>query len=176
VSVAHRDLSSDEFGLLATIDRAEQIDGQYVVDDGALRLVERRIDVAGWYPSELADYVARLHALHAAGGVVVGSWDDSRLVALASLDVRAVAQNPHVMKLDMLYVDLGHRHRGIGRQLVQLLAGRARDAGATAVYISATPTRNTVDAYLRLGARLADPPDPDLLALEPDDIHLVLAL
>jgi hypothetical protein len=45
-----------------------------------------------------------------------------------------------------------------------------------ALYISATPTRNTVDAYLHLGAMLADPPDPYLLALEPDDIHLILAL
>jgi hypothetical protein len=30
--------------------------------------------------------------------------------------------------------------------------------------------------YLGQGARLADPPDPELFALEPEDVHLVLDL
>ena len=57
-----------------------------------------------------------------------------------------------------------------------MLAEQATALGATALYISATPTRNTVDAYVRIGARLADPPDPVRLAREPDDIHLLLPL
>ncbi len=162
--------------MLATIDRAEHIDAHYVVENGSLRLISQPIDVAGWYPGELNDFVARLHELHAAGGVVVGSWKGSRLVAMASLDIRPVGDDPEVMKLDMLYVDVEHRRQGIGRQLIEMLAERARRSGATALYVSATPTRNTVDAYLHLGAVVADPPDPDLLALEPEDVHLILAL
>jgi GNAT superfamily N-acetyltransferase len=172
----YRDLGEDELQLLATIDRAEQIDSHYVVQDGSLRLVDGRVDVVGWYPTEVDDYVARLHELRAAGGDVVGAWNGASLLALASLDARPVGSDPHLMKLDMLHVDAGHRRRGIGRELIELLAERARRRGATALYISATPTRNTVDAYVRLGAVLADPPDPDLIALEPEDVHLVLAL
>ena len=75
-----------------------------------------------------------------------------------------------------MHVSRAHRGRGVARRLIAMLAERAAALGATALYISATPTRNTVDAYLRIGARLADPPDPVLLAREPDDIHLLLPL
>ena len=174
--LAYRKVQRDELGLLATIDRSEHIDGHYSVDeDGTLQLIDADFDVAGWYASELDDYVARLNSLHDAGGMVLGTWDAATLVALASLDVRPVtADDPVVLKLDMLYVSASYRHRGIGRQLVSQIADRARDLGATALYISATPTRNTVEAYLDLGAVLAVPPDPHLLELEPDDIHLIL--
>ena len=60
--------------------------------------------------------------------------------------------------------------------LTKMLADQARSLGATALYISATPTRGPVDAYLRMGARVMAVPDPQLLAAEPEDIHLRLGL
>lgn len=60
--------------------------------------------------------------------------------------------------------------------LTELAASRARSLGAAALYISATPTRGTVDAYLRMGAQLLRAPDPELFAREPEDIHLCLSL
>ncbi|VEB02444.1 acetyltransferase [Klebsiella pneumoniae] len=45
--------------------------------------------------------------------------------------------------------------------------------GASGLYISSIPNKNTVDFYLAQGCRLADKPDPALFALEPEDIHLV---
>jgi hypothetical protein len=82
---------------VAAIDRAEHIDGHYVVEDGSLRLISQQVDVVGWYPPQINDFVARLHQLHDAGGVVVGSWEGSRLVALASLDIRPVGDDPQAM-------------------------------------------------------------------------------
>lgn len=81
-----------------------------------------------------------------------------------------------VMTLDMLYVSAEYRGRGIGRRLTEMVASQARALGATTRYISATPTRRTVDAYLRMGANVLRSPDPEMLAREPDDIHLVLSL
>jgi GNAT superfamily N-acetyltransferase len=69
-----------------------------------------------------------------------------------------------------------YHHRGIGRQLPWRLAERARRVGATGLYVSATPTRDTVDAYRHMGAIVLETPDPALLALEPDDIHLLLPI
>ena len=80
------------------------------------------------------------------------------------------------MKLDMLYVSAGYRGRGIGRMLTEKAANLARSLGATTLYISATPTRATVDAYLRMGAQVLRVPDPASFALEPEDIHLSLPL
>lgn len=48
--------------------------------------------------------------------------------------------------------------------------------GADFLYVSATPTENTVNFYFRRGCVLACPPDGELFALEPDDIHLVCAV
>ena len=146
----------------------------YHVVDGRLVLRETRDEVRGWDPAELAAYVRRIEALLDAGGVALGAWDGARLVGLGTLDVRGVGGDGAVLKLDMLYVDAGHRHRGIGRVLTQRLAAEASARGARALYVSATPTRNTVDAYLRMGARLHPSPDPELLALEPDDVHLLV--
>lgn len=169
-------LAPDEFGELASIDRSEAIDAHYVLAAGVLRLVPVPVDVPGWFPDEVAGYVTRLHGVDRAGGLVVGARDGAVLVGLAALDVRPVGGDPRVMDLDLLHVSRAHRGRGVARRLVAMLAEHASDLGATALYVSATPTRNTVDAYLHLGARLADPPDPVLLAREPDDIHLVLPL
>lgn len=44
------------------------------------------------------------------------------------------------------------------------------------VYVSATPSENTIHYYPRRGCVLAHQPDPELLALEPEDIHLVYAV
>lgn len=52
----------------------------------------------------------------------------------------------------------------------------ARTEGKNQVYVSATPTRGTVEFYQSLGFQLTPTPDPELLALEPEDIHMVLNL
>jgi predicted N-acetyltransferase YhbS len=171
-----RELAPAGFGALATIDRSERIDGHYVLDGDALRFVSAPVEVAGWSPGHADELVARLHEVHAAGGAVVGAWDGDALVGLAALDVRLVGGDPHVMDLAVVHVGRAHRGQGVAKHLIAVLAARATALGATALYISATPTRNTVDAYVRVGARLAAPPDPELLAREPDDIHLLLPL
>ncbi|EPO8012708.1 GNAT family N-acetyltransferase, partial [Pseudomonas aeruginosa] len=43
----------------------------------------------------------------------------------------------------------------------------------SALYVSATPSQNTVDFYTRLGCRLCMEPDEELYRLEPEDVHLV---
>ncbi len=175
-TISYRRLRRDEAPLLRAIDRAEQIDGMYRVVDGRLQLREVRLDLPGWEPEELADYVRRIEALHDAGGVVLGAWDGPRLVGLGSLDVGGVGGDRTVLKLDMLYVGAGHRNLGIGRTLTKLLSAEARARGARVLYVSATPARNTVEAYLRMGARLLGTPDPKLFELEPEDVHLAIDL
>jgi len=49
----------------------------------------------------------------------------------------------------------------------------ARTRGARQMYVSATPSENTIHFYQRRGCLLAALPDPELFALEPEDIHLV---
>ena len=61
---------------------------------------------------------------------------------------------------------------GLGTQLYQAAHRVAAEFGATGLYVSATPSENTVDFYRRRGCRVTPDPDPELLAREPGDIHL----
>ena len=66
------------------------------------------------------------------------------------------------MQLAYLYVSRTYRGRGVGMRLFEAAASFAREAGAQALYVSATPTENTVDFYLNRGCVLAPEPDPAL--------------
>ena len=175
-SIVYRDLRADQAQLLGAIDRSESIDGVYRLTNGILHLDEARVEVPSWSGQELAGYVVRLRALLDSGGSVFAAWDEHRLVGLGSLDLSGVGGDRAVMQLDMLYVSAAYRRKGIGRWLTERAARLARSLGATALYISATPTRGTVDAYLKMGADLLGAPDPELFAREPEDIHLALRL
>jgi predicted N-acetyltransferase YhbS len=69
-----------------------------------------------------------------------------------------------------------HRRSGIGCELTNEVVRLARAEGAGRVYVSATPTRATVDFYMKRGFEPVATPNETLFALEPDDIHMELRL
>jgi predicted N-acetyltransferase YhbS len=173
-TIVYRQLQFHEAPLLGTIDRSERVEAIYRVQQGVLALERTQEEVHGWDASELAAYIARLESVIHAGGYGCAAWDEQKVVGVGSLDPAPVGGDRAVMRLDLLYVSAGYRGGGIGRRLTEMLARHARTRGASRLYISATPSRNTVDAYLRMGARVLESPDPSMLAREPEDIHLVL--
>jgi len=66
--------------------------------------------------------------------------------------------------------------QGIGAKLMQTAITSARNLGAKYLYISATPSKRTIDFYMKHGAKLLDHPDQQLWQLEPEDIHLLCEL
>jgi GNAT superfamily N-acetyltransferase len=176
MTATYAEMQLDELGQFPTIDRSERIDGRYTVSDGILELKEFHLDLTGWRESETSVYLDRLQETRATGGTVFGAWDGDALAGLASLDIKPVGGNPAIVKLDLLHVSAPYRNKGIGKQLTAKVTEKARSLGATALYISATPSRNTIDAYLRMGARVLATPDSVLFAEEPEDIHLVLQI
>jgi GNAT superfamily N-acetyltransferase len=103
-------------------------------------------------------------------------FDADALIGMGVLESARVGRASDQMQLSYLYVSRTYRGRGVGTQLFEAVLTFARAAGANALYVSATPTENTVDFYLRRGCILAPEPDPTLLAAEPDDIHLLYLL
>ena len=96
----------------------------------------------------------------------------ARIVALAVLESRPIGTRGDALQLKFLHVSHAHRSQGHGRRLFDLAAREATRRGAKRVYVSATPSQNTIDFYLRRGCTVTAEPDPALLALEPEDIHL----
>jgi hypothetical protein len=64
------------------------------------------------------------------------------------------------------------RAAGLGNRLSPDLERLARRAGDTEIVVSATPSENTVRFYLGRGYQPMARPLPELLELEPDDVHI----
>lgn len=100
-------------------------------------------------------------------------FDDEQMIAAAALDTLPRGMNGELRQLLFFYVGAGKRGQGWGRRLFKYALHQLPEMGASGLYISSIPNKNTVDFYLAQGCRLADKPDPALFALEPEDIHLV---
>lgn len=171
--VDYRELGPDEIGRVPEIGRAEWIDGVYRVRRGSLELEPAAIDVEGWDFDELRRSQARIVQCLARGGAAWGAFAGTRLIGIAVLDGAFLGPAGDTLDLYFLYVDAEHRDEGLGGELLEWACARAAARGAKRIYVSATPSRHTVDFYRRRGFTLAARPDPELFALEPEDVHMV---
>jgi predicted N-acetyltransferase YhbS len=171
-----RELSRAEVEQVWTIDRAEVIEAVYYYEDGGLVLKPEHWDVSGWPPGEPEKYTPLLFDCFDRGGWFYGLFDGSKLVALVILESEFIGWEKDQLQMKFLHVSQAYRKQGLGGLLFERAAARARRMGVRQLYVSATPSQNTIDFYLHLGCRLAPEPDPALYALEPEDIHLVYDL
>ena len=172
-----RRLAPSEISMIAGIDRSESVEVQYEVRDG--QIVERPVsmaDIPDWDREGDGEHSLahqlRVGAEHlTAGGILLGAITDQGDIAGAAIVDPDF--EPPIAWLAWLHVSRPHRRLGVAHALWTEATALARAAGATSMYISATPTGSAVGFYLAHGAVLADPVHPVLFEREPDDVHLV---
>jgi predicted N-acetyltransferase YhbS len=169
-------LTRDEVELIWTIDRSEVHHHVYELRGGQLVRTPSYFEIPGWRPETVEKETPRLLDCFDRGGTFLGVFDGESLAGVGVLESTRVGRAGDQMQLAYLYVSSAYRGSGVGTQLFEAAASLAREAGASALYVSATPTENTVDFYLNRGCVVAPEPDPRLLAAEPDDIHLLYLL
>ena len=162
--------------LVWEIDRSEVIEHLYSVEAGQLVLRPEFYDMRGWPEGEAEHYTPILLDCFDRGGWFLGLFDQGRLIGAVVLDPRRLGPERDWLQLKFLHLSHAYRRRGLGAHLFHLAATQARHLGASALYVSATPSQNTVDFYTRLGCRLCMEPDEELYRLEPEDVHLVFNL
>lgn len=167
-----RTLERGEVEAVWTIDRRETIDTIYTLQDRELVAQPGYFDVPGWPPEEAAKYTPLLCACFDRGGVFHGAFEEDRLAGVAVIDTVWLGPQRDLLQLEFLHVSRACRGRGLGRQLFALAEATARARGANGLYISATPSRNTLQFYFGRGCVVTATPEPELFAREPDDIHL----
>lgn len=167
-----RMLARSETERTGEIDRSESIAESYCVRNGKLERVATPEWVPAFDPKELKTIIERQKDILQRDGAVFGAFEGNTLAGVASVDRKIMATG--LCKMDILYVSRPYRKLGLGVQLLQACKEQAKAYGAAGLYISATPTRGTVDFYLRQGAVLLERPDPVLFRMEPEDIHLGL--
>ena len=165
-------LERREIPLFWRIDRREYIANIYRLRGGELVLEPHDFDVPGWPPGHEASTAPRLEAAVDRGGQAWAVFDGESIVAGAVIDVKAVGTGKDLIQLDWLHVSRDYRGGGLGAMLFDKGRDLAREHRAAGMYISATPSENTVNFYRARGATLVPVPDPELFALEPEDIHL----
>jgi len=161
------------------LSRAIEID---VTEDGTTILEQRGVQLGvrpetwsrrprsaeGW-----AEFERHWRAFLPDGGMAIGAFDGGRLVGIATLR-RGI--RPGMDQLEALFVDRAHRRQGIASRLIDGIEAAAREGGARSLYVSATPSESAVGCYLSRGFVPTDEPVPELLELEPEDVHMVLDL
>ncbi len=166
-----RKIRREEIERVWNIDRSEVTENVYHLENGALVLRPERHDLTGWPPGEAEKYTPILLESFDRGGWFYGAFDDAELVGAVVLDSKWITRKDQ-LQLKFLHVSRAYRKRGLGTELFELAKATARERGARRMYISATPSENTVNFYIRLGCAVAREPNPELFALEPEDIHL----
>lgn len=179
--IEYRTLSRAEIKKFAQIDRTETIEHIYYARDEGLVLEKERWDVPDWSAAEKQRRIAGLEETFDRGATFFGAFDvypgrQPTLAGLSVLDHNPLRSGVGRLNLAGLWVSRPYRNQGIGKALFRLAEQKARQQGARALYVSATPSENTVRFYTSAGCQPAEPIDPHLFELEPEDIHLELVL
>jgi GNAT superfamily N-acetyltransferase len=173
-TVEIRGLARNELVRVGEIDRTERID--VLFEQHGTQLVARRgnwnspawdVDGQGAHSVD-AQRQALLHYVDA-GGVALGAFSNGRLVGIGAVVPHI---RPAIARLTYLHVSQDFRSAGVGSHLCADLELIARRAGDTEIVVTATPSENTVRFYLGRGYRPMAMPLPELVELEPDDIHM----
>jgi len=171
-----RELTRVEVERVWEIDRREVIAKAYHLRDGRLILEAEFFDMQGWPPGEANLYTPILLDCFDRGGFFCGAFDGDALAGVAVMESRFIGSRSDQLQLKFLHVGKPYRRTGLGKTLFECAAQRAEEMGAKKLYISATPSENTIGFYMRLGCTLASEIDAELFALEPEDIHLEYVL
>ena len=175
-TVTLRAFTAVDVSRLAELDRSEPVAMVYAVRDGEIVPLGHGEEIPQWSGAWLEGVIAFARRHLESGGTGVAAFDADQLAGVAVLGGECVGDDPQKLPLAILHVGRGHRRRGVASLLFREMREEAARRGARRLYISATPSEGALRFYLGQGAQLADPPDPALLALEPDDVHLMLEL
>ncbi|RBQ03996.1 GNAT family N-acetyltransferase [Pedobacter miscanthi] len=172
--IAIRTLEIAELSCINEIDRSEEIFEVYQFQENRLRLIPHRESVSGFEEGELKAIISRQRKLLETGGKVFGAFDNQKLIGVASVENKKRGLLQNYCKMDILYVSKLYQGKGIASQMVEASKQAAKKFGADKLYISATPTKNTINFYLKRGAVPVMDLDQELFVIEPEDIHLEL--
>ena len=167
-----RILKREEIEKVRDIDRSEIVEEDYYFKDGQLTLKKVFYDIKGWDPLELEENIKHLYDIYDRKGALLGAFDGDQLIAVSALESKFIGRKKDQIQLYFHHVDSHYRHKGIGGKLLRQAMKKAKKLGAKKLYISATPSKNTIDFYMHMGCTLASEPNQKLYLLEPEDIHL----
>lgn len=171
-----RSLTRSEIPYIWQIDRSELINNIYQLQDEKLVLEPEHYDMHGWPQGEPEHCTPFLLNCLDRGGFFWGAFEGDLLIGAVVLENRFIGSAKDTLQMKFLHVSNHFRKGGLGKKLFLIAAEKALELEAKKMYISSTPSENTVDFYMHLGCALTTEIDRELFELEPEDIHLEYVL
>lgn len=171
-----RAIKRKEIEDIRSIDRSEIINQIYYHKNENLVLKKKYYNILGWDPDNIETNINNLYDLYDRGGFFHGLFQEERIVGVVALECIFIGSNNDQLQVVFLHIDKNYRKKGYGKILMNQTKERAKELGAKKLYISATPSKNTVDFYMHLGCKLASEINSALYQLEPYDIHLEMII
>ena len=165
-----RRMDSSEVHRISEIDRTEHITQVYRMRDSSLEVIDVDWHAGPWdSEKKLEEWIPIAEGYES----MWGAFDDDRLVGFA---VYRSDLTEDMAQFAVLHISNGFRQMGIGKRLSERVLEKAGTDGKKAIYVTATPTKATVDFYRKIGFELAGQLNEELFELEPDDIHMIREL
>jgi len=120
--------------------------------------------------------IKNLKNIYDGGGTIYGAFHNDTFVGLVSLKDKLIGKNNDTIQLCSCFVSKDYRKRGNAAKLVSMLKEKAKELGGQKMYVSATPSINTVHFYMSIGFKVTDEPIKELFDEEPEDIHMECVL
>ena len=173
-----KEMIKSDIDRIAEIDRSEQVTLGYFFRDGGLESETVDWPAPRWFAEGESEHsvqgnIEAWRPYLEQGGTMFGALDGDLLVGMAIYRPE-LAGTP--AQLAVLHVSNGYRRKGIATRLAMEVIQLARQGGATKLYVSATPSQSAVGFYQSQGFQLVERPHPELYALEPEDIHMIMTL
>jgi GNAT superfamily N-acetyltransferase len=165
-----REMAIEELGRVVEVDVSERGEIVYYYDRGGIKAQPEKWQRPPRSGEEWQTLIDRWRGYLEQGGAFLGAFDGEILAGIAVLRYNLT---PTQAELAGLFVSKAYRRLGIAALLNDQVVRLARESGAEALYVSATPSRSAVGFYRSQGFEIAEQVHPDLFALEPEDIHMV---
>ncbi len=171
--INYRELNYNEISpeLFNYFDRYQKVERCWRKENGEWLLKEISFE-ENWDDKDYIYLVECLKSTLATGGAVYGAFKDMTLVGFSSVESEFFGKKLEYLQLSSIHVSNKYRGYGIGRELFQLSADRARLMGAKKLYISAHSSEKTQAFYKSMNCTEALEYNQRLADSEPSDCQL----
>lgn len=162
-------------GALDEFSRQQEVQKVWRKRDGEWRIVESHF-VDDWSAETKSEVTTELRELVRGTGIVVGALHGGKIIGWAAVNPKPLGSRGQYRQLQMMHVSSEHRGQGVGKKMLALAAGAARELGGLSLYASSQSSSETQAFYRNNGFIDAVEPIAELVEAEPFDCQIELDL
>lgn len=129
-----------------------------------------------WDEQKKKQVIQYLQKCISKGGFVAGAFINNLLIGFANIENKKFGEENKYVELPYIHVSHEYRNLGIGKELFHMCCEKARELGASKVYIAAHPAEETQNFYKSVNCVSALEVNKEIYDNEPLDIQLEFEL